>query len=166
MQFSVLGSQFSVIHGGMFDSSLGFTGFHSRLFRYHSEDKHSIMQDIMGDSYKDLIAWRQAMELVTEIYRATRAFPRDEIYSLTNQLRRAAVSVPSNIAEGQARFSRKEFHHFLSQARGSLVEVETQLMIVQNLDYLSPQQTRSLLDKAAELGKVLNGLIAAIKSAA
>jgi four helix bundle protein len=120
----------------------------------------------MGDSYKDLIAWRKAMELVTEIYRATRLFPRDELYGLTNQLRRAAVSVPSNIAEGQARFSRKEFHHFLSHARGSLVEIETQLTIAQNLGYLSPQSTRPLLDQAAELGKVLNGLIASTKSAA
>jgi four helix bundle protein len=120
----------------------------------------------MGDSYKDLIAWRKAMDLVTEVYRATGSFPRDEIYGLTNQLRRAAVSVPSNIAEGQARFSRKEFHHFLSLARGSLVEIETQLMIAQNLEYLTPQRVGALLDKAAELGKVLNGLIASIKVAA
>ena|SRR5580700_2187512 len=71
----------------------------------------------MGESYRDLIAWRKAMDLVTDIYRVTQSFPRDELYGLTNQLRRAAVSVPSNIAEGQARFSRKEFHHFLSHAR-------------------------------------------------
>ena len=120
----------------------------------------------MGDSYKDLIAWRKAMDLVTEVYRATGSFPRDEIYGLTNQLRRAAVSVPSNIAEGQARFSRKEFHHFLSLARGFLVEIETQLMIAQNLEYLTPQRVGALLVKAAELGKVLNGLIASIKVAA
>ncbi len=120
----------------------------------------------MGDSYKDLIARRKAMELVTEIYRVTRAFPKDELYGLTNQLRRAAVSVPSNIAEGQARFSRKEFHHLLSHARGSLVEVETQLQIAQNLDYLTTAQVRPLLEKASELGKILNGLIASIKSAA
>jgi four helix bundle protein len=120
----------------------------------------------MGESYRDLIAWRKAMDLVTEVYRVTRKFPRDELYGLTNQLRRAAVSVPSNIAEGQARFSHKEFHHFLSHARGSLVEIETQLMIAQNLVYLSPQQTKPLLDKTAELGRVLNGLIASIKSAA
>ena len=120
----------------------------------------------MGESYRDLIAWRKAMALVTEVYRITRAFPRDELYGLTNQLRRAAVSVPSNIAEGQARFSRKEFHHFLSHARGSLVETETQLTIAQNLGYLSPRQARPLLDSAAELGKVLNGLIASIKSVA
>jgi four helix bundle protein len=120
----------------------------------------------MGESYRDLIAWRKAMELVTDIYRVTKFFPRDELYGLTNQLRRAAVSVPSNIAEGQARFSPKEFHHFLSHARGSLVEIETQLMLAENLEYLGSNQTRPLLDKTAELGKVLNGLIASIKSAA
>lgn len=120
----------------------------------------------MGDSYKDLIAWRKAMDLVTQIYRVTRTFPREEMYGLTNQLRRAAVSVPSNIAEGQAHFSKKEFHHFLSHARGSLVEIETQLTIAENLEYLSPQQTRPLLNQAAELGRVLNGLIASIKSVA
>ncbi len=120
----------------------------------------------MGESYRDLIAWRKAMDLVTDIYLVTKAFPRNEQYGLTNQLRRAAVSVPSNIAEGQARFSRKEFHHFLSHARGSLVEVETQVTIAQNLGYLGPNQTRPLLDKTSELGKVLNGLIASIKAAA
>jgi four helix bundle protein len=116
----------------------------------------------MGESYRDWIAWRKAMDLVTDVYQATRSFPRDEPYGLTNQLRRAAVSVPSNIAEGQARFSQKEFHHFLSHARGSLVEIETQLMIAQNLGYLSPIQILPLLEKAAELGKILNGLIASI----
>ncbi|MGA9391516.1 MAG: four helix bundle protein [Candidatus Sulfotelmatobacter sp.] len=120
----------------------------------------------MGDSYRDLIAWRKAMDLVTEIYRATKVFPRDELYGLTSQLRRASVSIPSNIAEGQAHLSRKEFHHFLSHARGSLVEIETQLMIEQNLGYISPQDTRLLLDQAAELGKVLNDLIASTKSVA
>jgi four helix bundle protein len=119
----------------------------------------------MGNSYKDLIAWRKAMDLVPDIYRAPREFPRDELYGLTNQLRMAVVSVPSNIAEGQAHFSQKEFRHFLSHARGSLGEIETQLMIAQNLGYLSLQQTQPLLGKAAELGKVLNGLIASIKSA-
>jgi four helix bundle protein len=120
----------------------------------------------MGQSYQDLIAWRRAMELVTEVYRATKTFPRDELYGLTNQLRRAAVSVPSNIAEGQARFSQKEFRHFLSHARGSLVEIETQLIIAQNLGYLHEDDSRALLTKAGELRRILNGLIASIKSAA
>jgi four helix bundle protein len=120
----------------------------------------------MGESYKDLVAWRKAMDLVTEIYHATQLFPRDELYGLTNQLRRAAVSVPSNIAEGQARFSSKEFCHFLSLARGSRVEIETQLLIAQNLGYLSDRQSRPLFEQAAEMGRILNGLIASLKRAA
>lgn len=109
----------------------------------------------MGDSYRDLIAWRKAMDLVTEIYGVTKTFPREELHGLTNQLRRAAVSVPSNIAEGQARFSRKEFHHFLSHARGSPVEIETQLTIAENLNYLNSNQTQPLFAKASEQGKIL-----------
>jgi four helix bundle protein len=120
----------------------------------------------MGKSYRDLIAWQKAMTLVTDIYDATRTFPREEVYGLTNQLRRAAVSVPSNIAEGQARFSKKEFHHFLSHARGSLVEIETQLMIAGNMGYLMPGKNSELLGKTAEMGRILNGLIASIKSSA
>src|SRR5437899_11424647 len=111
----------------------------------------------MGESYRDLIAWRKAMHLVREIYDAARLFPREELYGLTNQLRRAAVSVPSNIAEGQARFSAKEFHRFLGHARGSLVEIEIQVMIAQNLAYLTSEQSQVLLDQAAELGRLLNG---------
>jgi four helix bundle protein len=113
-----------------------------------------------------LIAWRKAVQFVTEVYKATKEFPRGELYGLTSQLRRAAVSVPSNIAEGQARFSSKEFSHFLSHARGSLVEIETQLIIAQNLSYLTPKQSQLLLDHAAELGRVLNGLRASLKSTA
>jgi four helix bundle protein len=119
----------------------------------------------MGESYRDLIAWQKSMRLVVGIYQATRAFPREELYGLSNQLRRAAVSVPSNIAEGQARFSRKEFHHFLSLARGSLAEIETQLLIAQNLGYLSAEQSTPLLAEAAELGRIVNGLLASIKQA-
>ena len=120
----------------------------------------------MGESYRDLIAWRKGMDLVTEIYRATQLFPRNEIYGLISQLRRAAVSVPSNIAEGQAHFSQKEFHRFLSHARGSLVEIETQLMIAESLGDLPTPQSNTLLEKTAELGRILNGLIASTRSAA
>jgi four helix bundle protein len=120
----------------------------------------------MGQSYKDLIAWQKAMKLVKAVYQVTQSFPREERYGLTNQLRRAAVSVPSNIAEGQARFSQKEFRHFLSQARGSLVEIETQLLISEDLGYLPEKSAQLLLQAAAELGGILNGLIAAIKTAA
>ena len=88
------------------------------------------------------------------------------MFGLKSQMRRYAVSIPSNIAEGQARFSRKEFHHFLSLARGSLVEIETQLLIAENLFYLPPKQSRPLLAETAELGRVLNGLIASVKQSA
>jgi four helix bundle protein len=117
----------------------------------------------MGESYRDLIAWQKAMALVTDIYSATRRFPNDERYVLTNQIRRAAVSVPSNIAEGQARFSSKEFYRFLSTARGSLVEVETQVQIAMNLGYLERIEGTTLLKQTAELGRILNGLLAAIR---
>jgi four helix bundle protein len=118
-----------------------------------------------GQSYRDLIAWQKAMVLVRQIYQATQAFPREEQYGLTNQLRRAAVSVPSNIAEGPARFSAKEFYRFLSNARGSLVEIETQIQIALDLGYLTKDKGTHLLRAAAELGRILNGLLASIKMA-
>jgi four helix bundle protein len=120
----------------------------------------------MGQSYRDLIAWQKAMDFVMEIYGATKAFPRDEVYGLATGLRRAAVAIPTNIAEGQARYSANDFFHFLGRARGFLVEVETQVMIARNLGYISQDQGQRLLDRAAELGKILNGLIGAIRPAA
>ncbi|HLX83873.1 MAG TPA: four helix bundle protein [Terriglobales bacterium] len=120
----------------------------------------------MGRSYRDLVAWQKAMRFVAEIYAVTQRFPIEERFGLTGQLRRAAVSVPSNIAEGQARFSQKEFHHFLSMARGSLVEIETQILIAKELGYLQPGKSEALLDSAEELGKILNGLIGSIKDRA
>jgi len=118
----------------------------------------------MGQSYRDLIAWKKGMGFVSDLYRATQGFPRNELYGLTSQLRRAAVSIPSNIAEGQAHYSAREFHRFLSHARGSLVEIETQIMIAQDLAYLSAEEAERLLLKAAELGRILNGLIASTKA--
>ncbi len=116
----------------------------------------------MGRSYRDLVVWQKAMELVTGVYRATARFPHDEIYGLTSQVRRAAVSVPSNIAEGQGRLSENEFRHFLGLARGSLMEVETQLQIAENLGYLQQKENHELLRSACEVGKILNGLIASV----
>jgi four helix bundle protein len=116
----------------------------------------------MRRSYKDLVAWQKAMDLVTATYRSTVGFPKEEQFGLTSQLRRAAVSIPSNIAEGQGRLSEKEFRYFLGQARGSLMEVETQLQIAQNLGYLQAEQTRELLKVCAEVGRILNGLLASI----
>lgn len=91
----------------------------------------------MARKHHDLIVWREAMELVTEIYSITAGFPKSENYGLTSQMRRAAVSIPSNIAEGAARAGSKEFLHFLSISRGSLSELETQILIAKNIGYLN-----------------------------
>jgi four helix bundle protein len=108
--------------------------------------------------HRNLIAWQKAMDLVAEIYRVTRGFPEDERYGLVSQLRRAAVSVASNIAEGFGRNSRKELHHFIGQSRGSLAEVETQVEIAQKLGYIGGEVASQLLLNIAELGRILAGL--------
>ena len=107
--------------------------------------------------YRDLVVWQKAMEMVTEIYRITQAFPREEIYGLTSQIRRAAISIPSNIAEGQGRLTRGEFRQFLGHAKGSLAELETQILIAQNLGYI--QNPSPLLDRVAAVARLLNGLL-------
>src|SRR5271167_4380845 len=109
-------------------------------------------------SYKDLVVWKKSMALVTEVYAATARFPREEFYGLTSQLRRAAVSVPSNIAEGQGRATRGEFVQFLCHARGSLYEVETQIVVGTNLGYITGEQQQGLALRVSELGRILNGL--------
>src|SRR6202158_121458 len=89
----------------------------------------------MAHHFKDLIVWQKAMDLVADVDRVTESFPKREIYSLTDQIRRAAVSVPSNIAEGQAHHSHREFRHFLRHSAGSLAELETQLLLTERLGY-------------------------------
>jgi four helix bundle protein len=110
----------------------------------------------MAGNYRDLQAWRSAMDLVLDIYRCTRTFPRDETYDLTSQMRRAAVSIPSNIAEGKGRYSQKELIQFLFRARGSLLELETQILIARQLEYLDETRSRQLTAKSQELGRILN----------
>lgn len=107
-------------------------------------------------NYRDLIAWQKAMDLVDQVYRASKTFPDEEKFGLTQQMRRAAVSIPSNIAEGQGRESKKEFARFLSIAHGSLRELETQILISERLQYLS--QTDDLLALASEVGRLITGL--------
>jgi four helix bundle protein len=99
------------------------------------------------------------MALVSEVYRHTKDFPPNEIYGLTSQLRRAAVSIPSNIAEGQGRLSPGEFKQFLGHAKGSVFEVETQLLIARDLGYLNDQAAQGLLDRVQEVGRILSGLL-------
>lgn len=104
----------------------------------------------------NLAAWKLAMTLVKNVYQATRTFPQEEIYGLTAQMRRAAVSIPSNLAEGAARTGRKEFAQFLSIAKGSLSELETQLLISAELGYLDA--THALFELVEEVSRVLSGL--------
>jgi four helix bundle protein len=113
----------------------------------------------MPSSFKDLRVWQEAMRLAVGIYRVTSNFPKHELYGLSQQLRRAAVSIPSNIAEGKGHRSDREFRNFLLHARGSLLEVQTQLMIAQELQYISPQEGKQLLASSDAIGRCLNGLI-------
>lgn len=98
------------------------------------------------------------MQLATEIYRLSAQFPKHEIYGLASQLQRSAVSVPSNIAEGHGRNSNKEFHHFLGVALGSLTELETQLILAQQVGYLTEELINPVLQTSNEVGKMLKGL--------
>ena len=103
------------------------------------------------------------MALVTRVYALSKEFPNDERFGLTSQIRRAAVSVPSNIAEGQGRDSTKEFIHHLSIAYGSLMEVETQILIGQDLGYLRNEAVSTLLAESAEAGRIINGLMRSLR---
>lgn len=98
----------------------------------------------MAQHFKNLIVWQKAMDLVTDVYRTTESFPKREVYSLTDQIRRTAVSIPSNIAEGQAHFSKAEFSHFLRHSGESLAELETQLLIAKRLEYTGHDQIQAL----------------------
>ena len=113
--------------------------------------------------YRDLLVWQKAVAWVEAIYAVTRRWPTDERFGLISQVRRAAVSVPSNIAEGCARRSTAEFVRFLSIARGSLAEVETQIIIASRLDYLDQSAETSVLEAADEISRMLAGLIAKLE---
>ncbi|MBZ5627783.1 MAG: four helix bundle protein [Acidobacteriia bacterium] len=119
----------------------------------------------MAHSYRELIVWQKSIELVTFVYRLTKQFPKEEIYGLTSQIRRAAVSVPSNIAEGQGRLSKKDFRHFLGQARGSLLELETQLLIASNLGYMREPALKEFMERSGEVSRILHRLIEVMSEA-
>lgn len=113
----------------------------------------------MSHSYTDLRVWQKAVELVTEVYKVTEKFPKRELYGLRNQLEHSAVSVPGNIAEGQGRASRRDFRHFLATARGSLFEMETQLVIANNLGYITKADLERLLADSGAINAMLCGLM-------
>ena len=106
--------------------------------------------------------WQKAMVLVTDVYSLTKAFPREEIYGLTAQTRRAAASVPANIAEGQGRRHGREFHQFLGNARGSLMELDTHLELAFRVGYINQEQHIAIRAKLDEVGRILNGLMRSI----
>lgn len=109
-------------------------------------------------SYRDLKVWQLGMDLVANVYQLTRSFPKSEIFGLVSQIQRAAVSVPSNIAEGHARGSTKEFIYFLKVSSGSLAELETQVLIAQRVKYVDSTTVDGLLHQCDELGKMLRAL--------
>jgi len=109
-------------------------------------------------SFRELRVWTAGMDLVEEVYRLTRTFPKEETYALASQIQRAAVSIPSNIAEGHTREHIKEYLHHLSMAQASLAELETQLEIAKRLSYISSQQLQQVLERISSLGKQLYSL--------
>lgn len=114
-------------------------------------------------SYRDLLVWQKAIDFVVEAYRATATFPKSETYGVVSQIRRAASSIPANIAEGDGRGSRKEYVQFLIIAQGSLKEVETHSIVADKLSYLTPAQTERLLSPTDEIGRMLGSLIRKLK---
>lgn len=111
------------------------------------------------NSYRDLLVWQKSMSLVTEVYKITQSFPSTEMYALTNQIRRSAVSIPSNIAEGYGRNSTADYKRFLQIAVGSLFELQTQIEIALNLNYVSKDIFDEIFEKAKELDRMLSSLI-------
>jgi four helix bundle protein len=114
-------------------------------------------------NYQELIVWQKAMDLVEAIYRTTGGVPKEEIYGLTGQMRRAAVSIPSNIAEGQGRNTTRDFLHFLAIAQGSAKELETQVQIAERLKYIKSQSSAGLTAQTVEVGRLLSGLSNSLK---
>ena len=114
---------------------------------------------MIARDHKDLIVWQKSMDLLVEVYRLVKKLPREETYALSDQMRRAAVSIPSNIAEGRARSSEKDYVRFLFMARGSRAEVETQLMACVRLDYLIESDVDQALGLSSEIGSMLNAMI-------
>ena len=113
-------------------------------------------------THKDLEVWKKAIELVTRIYHITSSFPKSEIYGLTSQIRRSAVSIPSNIAEGSGRFHKGEFKQFLYIALGSLAELETQFIISENLGFMTSKDLKVVMDCLIPIRIMLSGLIKAL----
>ena len=114
-------------------------------------------------THRDLKVWNDSINFVTKIYQITNNFPKEELFGITSQIRRASVSIPSNIAEGAARTSKKEFNNFLSIALGSASEVETQLIISKNLNYLNIDSFNTIIQDLNKIQRMISGLMKSIK---
>jgi four helix bundle protein len=119
----------------------------------------------MSGTYRDLFVWQKSMHLVFRIYEATQRFPKHELYGLVSQMRRAAVSIPSNVAEGKGRSSDRDFSLFLQHSRGSLHELETQILISEHLGYVTDEEAADLQKLTSEVGRLLMGLMSFAASA-
>jgi four helix bundle protein len=117
-----------------------------------------------SSSYRDLLVWQKSIDLVSEVYKLTENFPKSEIYGLSSQMQRAAVAIPSNIAEGQKRAHKKEFMQFLYIAYGSGAELETQIEICKRLNKLKDLDYTAIVSKLSEVMKMLNALISSLKN--
>jgi four helix bundle protein len=115
-------------------------------------------------SHRDLIVWQKSIKFVVYVYKLTKPFPREETYGLTNQIRRAAASIPANIAEGQGRQLSGEYEHFLGIARGSLWELDTHVEVAFKIGYLTESQYCECREKLDEIGRILNGLLRSLQS--
>ncbi len=120
---------------------------------------------MLVNGYKDLIVWQKAITLSVEVYQLVKLLPKIETYGLADQMRRAVVSIPSNIAEGKGRNSAREFVHFLSIARGSQKELETQIYLCTQLEYITDEDASTAFNLCEEVGKMLNALIIKLQSA-
>lgn len=117
----------------------------------------------MINNHKDLEVWKRSMCLVTDVYGLTKSFPKEELYSLTNQIRRSAISIPSNIAEGRSKRTTRDFMRFINIACGSAAELETQLMIGKNLGYVAAEKLEPFLDELGQIARMLNGLFSGLE---
>lgn len=117
----------------------------------------------MASSYRDLEVWQKGIDLATQIYLKTKEFPQEEKFGLTHQLRKAAVSIPSNIAEGQARRTKKDFSHFCYISKGSAAEIDTQLIIAQRIEMINQNDAESLIDETIRISKMIQGLIKSLE---
>jgi len=140
------------------DESNSISGEEKKAAPDHQPARTAPLTAPKAGGYKDLLVWRKGIELVKEIYRMTKSFPADERFGLVSQMRRAAVSIPSNIAEGQARKTTGEFVQFLSQAEGSLAELDTQIVLAVELGYSNNAQVASAAELVSELKRMLNAL--------